>query len=62
MVALLRRVVGTRAGVKASGGIRTVELARRMLLAGADRIGTSAAAGWGEVCGPAAPALGDILG
>ncbi len=61
-VALMRRIVGTRAGVKASGGIRTVDMARRMLLAGADRIGTSAAVGWGELCGPAAPALGAILG
>lgn len=61
-VALMRRAVGARAGVKASGGIRTVEDARRMLLAGADRIGTSAAAGWGAVCGPAAPVLSELLG
>ena len=47
-VRLIRSVVGTAAGVKASGGIRTPEDARRMLLAGADRIGTSAAAAWGE--------------
>lgn len=45
-VALLRRSVGTGLGVKASGGIRTVDDAVRMLLAGADRIGTSAAATW----------------
>jgi deoxyribose-phosphate aldolase len=41
-VALLRRLVGTRAGVKASGGIRTLAQARAMRQAGADRIGTSA--------------------
>jgi deoxyribose-phosphate aldolase len=44
----IRRVVGDRAGVKASGGIRNAEDARRMLLAGADRIGSSSAASWGE--------------
>lgn len=60
-VALMRRVVATRAGVKASGGIRTVEDARRMLLAGADRIGTSTAAGWTRVVGAAAPSLGELL-
>jgi deoxyribose-phosphate aldolase len=47
-VRLIRSVVGAAAGVKASGGIRTPEDARRMLLAGADRIGTSAAAAWGK--------------
>ena len=47
-VRLMRSVVGSSAGVKASGGIRTSEDARRMLLAGADRLGTSAAATWGE--------------
>jgi deoxyribose-phosphate aldolase len=41
-VALLRRCVGDRLGVKASGGIRTAGLARELLQAGADRIGTSA--------------------
>jgi deoxyribose-phosphate aldolase len=44
----MRRVVGDRAGVKASGGIRSADDARRMLLAGADRIGSSSAASWGE--------------
>jgi deoxyribose-phosphate aldolase len=43
-VALLRRVVGTDIGVKASGGIRTAEEAMAMVRAGADRLGTSAAA------------------
>ncbi len=41
-VALLRREVGDRIGVKASGGIRTTEDALRMIEAGADRIGASA--------------------
>ena len=40
-VELLRASVGPTVGVKASGGIRTAEDARRMVLAGADRIGTS---------------------
>ncbi|MFQ5745947.1 MAG: deoxyribose-phosphate aldolase [Gemmatimonadota bacterium] len=41
-VALMRRVVGPRIGVKASGGIRTFEDARKMIAAGASRIGASA--------------------
>jgi deoxyribose-phosphate aldolase len=43
-VALLRRVVGDKLGVKASGGIRTLADVLRMVQAGADRIGTSAGA------------------
>ena len=38
-VALMRKAVGDRAQVKASGGIRTPEEANAMLDAGADRIG-----------------------
>lgn len=41
-VALLRGVAGSRCGVKASGGIRTLDDARAMLEAGANRIGASA--------------------
>jgi deoxyribose-phosphate aldolase len=41
-VALMRRAVGTRMGVKASGGIRTYESALMMVLAGATRLGLSA--------------------
>ncbi|MES2222382.1 MAG: deoxyribose-phosphate aldolase [Acidobacteriota bacterium] len=40
-VSLLRGVAGGRCGVKASGGIRTLESVRDMLEAGASRIGTS---------------------
>lgn len=40
-VALMRRTVGDTLGVKASGGIRTAEDFRRMIDAGASRIGTS---------------------
>ena len=40
-VRLIRSVVDRRAGVKASGGIRTLERALAMLEAGADLIGTS---------------------
>jgi deoxyribose-phosphate aldolase len=43
-VALMRRVVGTDIGVKASGGLRTADEAIAMVRAGADRLGTSAAA------------------
>jgi deoxyribose-phosphate aldolase len=41
-VALMRRVVGPRMGVKASGGIRTYADAQKMIAAGASRIGASA--------------------
>lgn len=41
-VALMRKTVGNRAGVKASGGIRSAQQAAALLRAGADRIGTSA--------------------
>lgn len=41
-VALMRRVVGPRIGVKAAGGIRTYEQAQQMIAAGASRIGASA--------------------
>jgi deoxyribose-phosphate aldolase len=41
-VALMRRVVGSHLGVKASGGIRNYEAALRMVQAGATRLGLSA--------------------
>jgi deoxyribose-phosphate aldolase len=41
-VALMRQAVGAEMGVKASGGIRTLEDLRSMLAAGATRIGASA--------------------
>ena len=41
-IALMRRTVGPALGVKASGGVRTAEDARRMVEAGATRIGASA--------------------
>jgi len=41
-VARMRRAVGPRIGVKASGGISDATSARTMLAAGADRLGTSA--------------------
>lgn len=40
-IALMRRIVGSEIGVKASGGIRTMEDVLKMIDAGADRIGTS---------------------
>lgn len=41
-IAVMRGVAGSRAGVKASGGIRTLADASAMLRAGASRIGASA--------------------
>ena len=41
-VRLMRETVGPQFGVKASGGIRTLDDARKMVEAGANRIGTSA--------------------
>lgn len=40
-VALMRKVVGKHVGVKASGGVRSLEDAKKMIQAGATRIGTS---------------------
>jgi deoxyribose-phosphate aldolase len=49
-VALMRRVVGARIGVKAAGGIRDAATARALIDAGASRLGCSATgailAGW----------------
>ena len=41
-VRLMREVVGPKFGVKAAGGIRTLEQALQMIDAGANRIGASA--------------------
>ena len=41
-VALMRRVVGPEMGIKASGGVKTLEDAQKMIRAGATRIGASA--------------------
>jgi deoxyribose-phosphate aldolase len=40
-VALMRRTVGPAMGVKASGGVRTLEDLRKMVAAGASRVGAS---------------------
>jgi deoxyribose-phosphate aldolase len=41
-VALMRRVVGPEMGVKAAGGVKTAEDAKKMIAAGATRLGASA--------------------
>ena len=41
-VALMRQVVGPEMGIKAAGGIRTLEAVKQMVQAGATRIGASA--------------------
>ncbi len=40
-IALMRRVVGSELGVKASGGVKNIDDARAMVAAGATRIGAS---------------------
>jgi deoxyribose-phosphate aldolase len=40
-IALMRRTVGADLGVKASGGVKSLEDARAMIQAGATRIGAS---------------------
>jgi deoxyribose-phosphate aldolase len=51
-VALLRTIAGARAGVKASGGIRTRAQAHALLAAGADRLGCSASVELVDANGP----------
>ena len=60
-ITLMRSVVGSRAGVKASGGIRSLADASAMLHAGASRIGASASVKiLAELAGhAAAPATGN---
>jgi deoxyribose-phosphate aldolase len=59
----MRGVVGTRAGVKASGGIRTLADATAMLEAGASRIGASASVKiLGELAGSVVAAPTDQKG
>ena len=41
-VRLMRQVVGPELGVKASGGVRSLEDAKAMMAAGANRLGASA--------------------
>jgi deoxyribose-phosphate aldolase len=41
-VVLMRKIVGSELGVKASGGIRTLEDFNKMVAAGASRVGASA--------------------
>jgi deoxyribose-phosphate aldolase len=57
----MRDAVGTRIGVKASGGIRTAEQALGMIAAGANRIGLSNLAGLRAIVGPDAASLAEQL-
>ena len=41
-ISLMRRVVGAEMGVKASGGVRSLDDAKKLIAAGADRLGASA--------------------
>jgi deoxyribose-phosphate aldolase len=62
-VALMRRVVGTEMGVKASGGVRDLQQVKAMVAAGATRIGASAGVRIvRESRGDLAPAAGKASG
>lgn len=54
-VQLMRRAVGPEMGVKASGGIRTLDDLQKMIAAGATRIGASAGVAIIEAAATAAP-------
>jgi deoxyribose-phosphate aldolase len=53
-VALMRQVVGEDMGVKASGGVRTIDDANRVIEAGASRIGASSSVAIVQCAKPAA--------
>jgi deoxyribose-phosphate aldolase len=57
-IAMMRRLVGSEMGVKASGGVRTREDAENMARAGASRIGASASVAIVTGAAPAAPSGG----
>ncbi|SFO07890.1 deoxyribose-phosphate aldolase [Algoriphagus ornithinivorans] len=42
-IQLMRQTLSSQTGIKASGGIKTLEFAKELIAAGADRIGTSSA-------------------
>jgi len=54
-VALMRAVVGSEIGVKAAGGVRSFEDLKKMVCAGATRIGASASVKIMEQAGGSAP-------
>ena len=57
----MRRTVGTSLGVKASGGVRSSEMAIRFLAAGANRLGTSMTSEMTAIIGPGAPTLAELF-
>jgi deoxyribose-phosphate aldolase len=59
-VALMRAVVGTEIGVKAAGGVRSFEDLKKMVCAGATRIGASASVKIMEQAGGAAPTAASV--
>jgi deoxyribose-phosphate aldolase len=59
-VALMRAVVGTEIGVKAAGGVRSFEDLKKMVCAGATRIGASASVKIMEQAGGAVPAAASV--
>jgi deoxyribose-phosphate aldolase len=60
-VRLMRRAVGSGVGVKASGGVRSSEMAIRFLAAGANRLGTSMTSEMTAIIGPGAPTLAELF-
>lgn len=60
-VRLMRRTVGSGIGVKASGGVRSAEMAIRFLAAGASRLGMSSTGELAAIIGPRAPTLTELF-
>ena len=61
-VALMRAVVGSEIGVKAAGGVRTLEDLKKMVCAGATRVGASASVRIMEQAGGSATLLAAAAG
>ena len=61
-VALMRAVVGSEIGVKAAGGVRSFEDLKKMVCAGATRIGASASVKIMEQAAGAAPPAASVAG
>jgi len=60
-IALMRRTVGSELGVKASGGVKGLADARKLVEAGATRIGASVGVKIAQEAGGGRPSVGSVL-